>query len=102
MALLLLLVGLGVVLFGAWLHKEGLTGWGTPALIVGALFALGAGMTVSEISHDLWREDQPLDSGLRESRPLFTAAIVAVVVLGAVIGALAYFGKADDYLPWFS
>ena len=102
MALLLLLVALGVVFFGAWLHKEGWSGWGTPALIVGALFALGAGMTVSEISHDVWREDQPLDGGPREGRPLLTAALLAVVVLALVIGALAWFGKAGDFVPWFS
>ena len=101
MAILLLIVGLGVVFLGAWLGQIGWTGWATPVLIAGALFVFGAGWAAMEIPHEVWREKQPLDQGPTERSALLTCGVLAAVGLALLIGALVWFGRADKFLPWF-
>ena len=101
MAILLLVVGLGVVFLGAWLRQEGWTGWATPVLIAGALFVFTSGWAAMEIPHEVWREGQPLDKGPPERSPLLTCGVLAFLGLAALIAVLVWFGRADNFLPWF-
>lgn len=100
MALLLLLLGLGVVFLGARLEDTGWTGWALPALIVGGLFVFGAGWSAREIPHDHWREDQTFEQGPPEGKPLLAASLLAVLVLGVLIAGALWFGRADGYASW--
>lgn len=101
MALLLLVVGLGVVFLGAWLKDTGWTGWALPVLIVGGLFVFGAGWAAMEIPDDHWRREQRYEQGPGEGKPLLTASLLAALVLGLLVAGAVWFGHADDYVPWF-
>jgi len=100
-ALLLLLLGLGVVFLGAWVKDTGWTGWSVPVLIAGGLFVFGAGWAAMEIPHDHYRKLQPLDQGPSEEQPFLTASLLAVLLLGVLIAGAVWFARGDNFTAWF-